>query len=1223
MDFFSRLINKKNKETDCNPSTQYSLTASLIRKINEDDSENKAYLPVTEIAAKLQDNDVRNIALTGSYGAGKSSVLLTLQNDFKMYNYLSISLARLDCSDVIEKKERPEKTTTGNSAIPTTPSPTVEITYRDDNELNRLIEYSILQQLIYREKVSTIPHSRFKRIKHISDNRGLFFSLMLVFAIIPISVLFEPHFLRIESICNLLTCNSCWKLTWDTLSILYIGSMVVFIIKTLIINTYNSKLNKINLKNGEIDISENISVFNKHLDEIIYFFEATNYNVVILEDLDRFETSNIFLKLREVNHLLNNSKAIDRKIVFIYAVRDNLFKDKSRTKFFDYISTVIAIINPSNSSTQLQKALIKNKIKDVSDDVCNDLGIFIDDMRILKNIVNEFIQYRCKLDIDRLEPKKLLAMILYKNYYPEDFSSLHNQKGIVYSIIKNKKKYQNRALQDKQKEIENLTKEIEKIIDFKSTIRAKELRSLYVLEYVSRLNLTKFGYCNKNESYTPSEIINREELFNRLRNNEFDYYYCGYNNNSRISIKFETVEKDVDSQMTYLELSNQTPDRIIEIKKEIEEIRQEILDYRSIPLCDILSKYSAEDFYNDVDENHLIAYLLRSGYINEHYYDYISYFYEGMISASDREFILDVKIGRRKKYDFEINKPKAVLEQIPENSFSSGIMLNINLVEFIVENKNTYRNEWNWIKGYIRRENKFDFIESYYKNTTDQSNFFNDILFSWSDFFTEGVLKSKASKLINLEILLKYFNEIEIFQYDDNDFTTYLSGKFDFISSKLSIIGLKNIQTITSGLDIKYNSLTTKRDVPNELMQYVSKNKSYTLTNKNLTILLSFFNPSLAVGFIEASYSTIIESKNKILIDYVNQNLSNCIKDVFSDKSIHETEKNIISLIENRNIDLYIKKAYLSQQVVKIKYLDTSDLTTWNIAIELNILDASWRNIEMYISNMTESKLPSFLINFIIINSKKLSEQTICRLIDEGYIVELHIVLLGTNILPTTNYRDIIKSFDMQFSDFDFCLLEPIRVELLLESNMIEFNELSYTLIKEYFIDLTPLLLLQNMSEFITNIDSYPLSEITAKSLLNSTELIESEKIIIIQSLPVEMIRENIKLSDIIYQSINLINVLKIDNDHILAIMTGCNDQNRNLLVFVHRCLKSAYSEDFVKSGLEILGDDYKKIALQKGEVIKIVTTDIHKSLVVFLKQNDFILKQQTRKGMIYINPKI
>lgn len=92
----------------------------------------------------------------------------------------------------------------------------------------------------------------------------------------------------------------------------------------------NSKLNKLNLKDGVIEIKEETSIFNNHLDEILYFFQVTKYNVVIIEDLDRFGSPDIFLKLRELNQLLNESKIVGRNIVFVYAVKDDIFLNYNR-----------------------------------------------------------------------------------------------------------------------------------------------------------------------------------------------------------------------------------------------------------------------------------------------------------------------------------------------------------------------------------------------------------------------------------------------------------------------------------------------------------------------------------------------------------------------------------------------------------------------------------------------------------------------------------------------------------------------------------------------------------------------------------------------------------------------------------------------------------------------------------------------------------------------------
>ncbi|MFK5986332.1 MAG: hypothetical protein QM479_13045 [Pseudomonadota bacterium] len=95
---------------------------------------------------------------------------------------------------------------------------------------------------------------------------------------------------------------------------------------------------------GRNDESET-SILNHHLDEIIYFFQETNYDAVVIEDLDRFGNPEIFVKLREINKLVNDNENTSGKIKFIYALKDDMFVHKKRAKFFDFIIPVVPIIN--------------------------------------------------------------------------------------------------------------------------------------------------------------------------------------------------------------------------------------------------------------------------------------------------------------------------------------------------------------------------------------------------------------------------------------------------------------------------------------------------------------------------------------------------------------------------------------------------------------------------------------------------------------------------------------------------------------------------------------------------------------------------------------------------------------------------------------------------------------------------------------------------------------
>ena len=367
------------------------------------------YQSVLDIEERLQKKDATNIALTGPYGSGKSSILLTLKEDFPNHHYLNISLATLKPSDAIMMKKE------GGKNSEDEPSKL---------NLDRLIEYSILQQLIYKEKQEVLPNSRFKRIFHLTNKRVCEITIAIILAVLAIIVVFEPAFLRVEWLCKALG-KEWMNIIGDSVSIIYLLWFAYKSISMIVPAVSNSRLNKLNLKDGEIEIVENTSIFNKHLDEILYFFEKTDYDVVMLEDLDRFESIDIFLKLRELNLLLNESKVIGRKIFFVYAVRDDMFQDAERVKCFDYITTVIPVINRSNAKNQLKEELQKRGVTEISDHHLQELGFFLYDMRLLKNIANEYVQYRGKLS-EGISREKLLGMIVYKNFYPQDLADLHD-----------------------------------------------------------------------------------------------------------------------------------------------------------------------------------------------------------------------------------------------------------------------------------------------------------------------------------------------------------------------------------------------------------------------------------------------------------------------------------------------------------------------------------------------------------------------------------------------------------------------------------------------------------------------------------------------------------------------------------------------------------------------------------------------------------------------------
>ena len=61
--------------------------------------------------------------------------------------------------------------------------------------------------------------------------------------------------------------------------------------------------------------------------------------------------------------------------------------------------------------------------------------------------------------------------------------------------------------------------------------------------------------------------------------------------------------------------------------------------------------------------------LIR-GYIDEDYYDYISYFYPGMVSLADRDLLLSMKREIKQAYTYHIDKIENFVKELKDYMFN-------------------------------------------------------------------------------------------------------------------------------------------------------------------------------------------------------------------------------------------------------------------------------------------------------------------------------------------------------------------------------------------------------------------------------------------------------------------------------------------------------------------------------------------------------------------------
>jgi hypothetical protein len=355
----------------------------------------------------IENENYQNVALIGSYGSGKSTVLKTLENGYKKSKckFIKISLATFS-------KEKSDDINT---------------------EQREGLERAILQQIFYSTKASDIPDSRFKRITITHYGTVLFWMLWFwnltlePYKILQgrVSNLLEPAYQFIQDFQHFkeegLFCTTIIKSLLSLASL--VTSLVLFLLglflllKAILVVLKKSSLTQMMIKKDKIELGINDndkSVLNKHLDEILYFFEKTKSCVLLIEDLDRFKDIEIFNKLRELNILINNSETMEQKVTFIYAIDDQLFKNShDRVKFFDLVIPIIPHINPLTARNKFQNLIKANPDRNLKfqDALVKELFLHIKDIdtRLLNNIFNEFLIYKEVLNLERLDVNELLA----------------------------------------------------------------------------------------------------------------------------------------------------------------------------------------------------------------------------------------------------------------------------------------------------------------------------------------------------------------------------------------------------------------------------------------------------------------------------------------------------------------------------------------------------------------------------------------------------------------------------------------------------------------------------------------------------------------------------------------------------------------------------------------------------------------------------------------------
>lgn len=967
--------------------------------------------------------DVKNVAVSGAYSAGKSSVLASYKKKHRDLRFLHISLAHFKSPDQDDEPEVKES----------------------------VLEGKILNQLIHQIPSEKIPQTNFRVKKKVSTKSVLKGTVGAV--LLFIAIVYFGCFDVWKNYVNTLPDNwlkSMLSLSTHQYSLMVGGLLILtllsfFVYGLIKIQKNKNVFRKLNLQGNEIEIFEESddSYFDKYLNEVLYLFENAGADVIVFEDMDRFNANRIFERLREVNTLANIQLQKENKKVlrFFYLLRDDIFISKDRTKFFDYIIPVVPVVDSSNSYDQFISHFKKGGLfEKFNESFLQGLSLYIDDMRLLKNIYNEFVIYYNRLNITELDCNKMLAIIAYKNLFPRDFADLQLNQGFVYTLFGSKDMF--------------IAEEVKRLAEMISEKSHKiEMAKNEYLKTIKELDAAF-------EDKRPIDYWNRKQALSA-------------NDQKEYAERKQAIE-------------NRSNNRISEFEDEKCILEQELITVRNKQLKDIITRENINSIFSITSTNEigdvtdfteiksseyfdLLKYLIRNGYIDETYADYMTYFYENSLSRIDKIFLRSITDRKAKEYTYKLKNPQLVVSYLSLVDFDQEEVLNFDLFTYLLQ---TSHNDYvERLIDQLKSKKNFKFIGAYFDMTTEFPSYIKHLNMRWPDVFltalTEQLLTENQIRRYSISSL--YYSDDDIVELvnKDNCLCDYISNTPDYLAiDKPNIERLIHCFTLLSVCFIGFDY----EKLDKSLFRRIYEESLYVINPENLILIqreiLGIKNDE---EILHKNYTLLYSNPDSAITQYVNQNINEYFDVVLkiSDCTIHDDENVVIVVLNNSALTTEHKHSYISAlrtTIISIK--EIADSSLWSSLLDADIVQYSEYNI---MDCFNAVKLNESIISYINrcdidldFSKTEYNEDTKRKLFDSVIICDS---------IKNSKYEQILVSLKFVYDDFGITEISDDKIIILIDTNIIRMTAENLEFMRENYPSYNFYFIRKNIEKYVDIMD--------------------------------------------------------------------------------------------------------------------------------------------------------
>ena len=660
-------------------------------------------------------------------------------------------------------------------------------------------------------------------------------------------------------------------------------------------------------------------------------------------------------------------------------------------KFFDFVIPIIPRVNASNSRTELL-SFLHNWGDDTNDEslkrFVKEISPYVSDMRLLRNICNEFYTYRGQI-IDYTSEKELLGLIVFKNFFPCDFALMHNESGMMWELLMAKK-----AAQDKQiEEIDNSIREcLEAINNIKNEKLSdvKQLQLLYYATLMREFRTNNDHYYYKGQWKTATDIIHEENWFETLRNDEMRWNNYGNNH-----IQWSKIEKDTDSTCSYEEHVKRIEDRqngrIAEIQREIQDLRNRRLVVRRKTIQDLMAEGTlteetiatiVQKSSKDRQDLELVVLLLKNGYLNERYYYNISIFREvdGVNSLDDYCFELGVMKGEEMDWDTNLKNPQALIDTLDLHYFSKPSIKNHSLCNELLKHPESEKAKEFWSLIAQKNSKNYEFVDSclqYEGIKSKACEFFGRIMSTNQNYMRELIETSRTEEGWARSFVEKQLGLYVAWALRQEDNFVLDNAVKEFIEETeamprlLQENGINSTESMNSFVrtfGLKFKTLDCDEAKKTGFLDVVIAECAYAIDGEMMMKLLKASGMA-AEDFQTKNYSTIRGCANPHVIDYIDAEFKKYLDNLYMrlEATQEDSEASILHVLNRDDLpdddkEHFIKKQSTIGRLRNVKALKSD--ASLALCVKLDWIVPSWSNaVEIWNRNKDDRSLFWLFVN--------------------------------------------------------------------------------------------------------------------------------------------------------------------------------------------------------------------------------------------------------------------